>query len=70
MLTAKNKPHLHPELWQLNYLFNIGTGSWLVHFFVVTVVLSGFRPVGHSHGQTRRAIFLYLKRIRTSLASS
>lgn len=46
MFIAKIKPHLYPELWQFNYLFSIGTRSWLVHCFVVTVVFTAMRGQG------------------------
>ena len=37
------KAHLSPELWQLSYLFNLGSRSWLVHSVVVTLVFFAMR---------------------------
>lgn len=37
------KPHMSPELWQLSYLFNLGSRSWLVHVVVVTLVFLAMR---------------------------
>jgi len=46
MLAAKIKSNLHPEPWQLNYMFNIGTRSWLIHFVVVTFVYEAMNGNG------------------------